>query len=160
MHGDTCRFHVHGTGKISAANASQELLHMPVTLPSPHRIGQPCINSPTCEPVTHALILDLPDARAFCVDIADGRQLVCELCLLGTEADGMGVLGAQRLRLTVHLHSSVSHQSAVHSAHGILLVSQQSGVHCVHDLLLVSQLSAACSANRLISQPTTSCKLY
>ena len=57
----------------------------------------------TCESVAHALVLDLPDARGLCVDIADGGQLMRQLCLLGAEANGMRVLWTQRLWLTVHL---------------------------------------------------------
>ncbi len=57
----------------------------------------------TCESVAHALVLDLPDARGLCVDVADGGQLMRQLCLLSAEANGMRVLWAQRLWLTVHL---------------------------------------------------------
>ena len=113
---------------------------------NPHSTGQPCSNSPTCEPVAHALVLDLPDARGFCVDIADGGQLMRKLCLLGTKADGVGVLRPQWLRLTVHLQWP--HQSARYQLYTLHMA-----------LLLVSQQPAGNSADRLISQPATSCTL-
>lgn len=51
----------------------------------------------TCEPIPDPKVLDLPDAGALCVDIADGSQLVREVSLLGAEANGMRVLWPQRL---------------------------------------------------------------
>lgn len=57
----------------------------------------------TCEPVPDALILDLPDARGFYIDIANGSQLMREISLLRAEANSMRVFWAQGLCLTVHL---------------------------------------------------------
>lgn len=48
----------------------------------------------TCQPIANIVVLDLPDAGGFRVDVADGCQLVREVCLLADKANGIGVVWA------------------------------------------------------------------
>ena len=57
----------------------------------------------TCQPVSNTIVLDLPDAGGLRVDIADGSQLMREVCLLADKANGIGVVWTQGLWLTIHL---------------------------------------------------------
>ena len=60
----------------------------------------------TCQPVANIVVLDLPDAGGLRVDVADGGQLMREVSLLADKANGIGIVWAQRLRLTIHLSTA------------------------------------------------------